>query len=56
MMLTTSVDTRLMRSTDAGLSWQQDEPLRGVQGYDIAVLDGALYLAHQRCLWRTQIE
>lgn len=56
MMLTTSTETQLLRSPDDGLSWQLLQALPGVQGFDIAILDRILFLAHLGGFWRTSIE
>ena len=56
-MLTTSIDTRILRSTDGGLSWNPAvENLQGVQGYDIGILQSTLFLAHQNGFWRTTLQ
>ncbi len=57
VMLTTSIDTRILRSTDGGLSWNPAvENLQGVQGYDIGILQSTLFLAHQNGFWRTTLQ
>jgi hypothetical protein len=55
-MATAGAETLLLRSSDEGLSWETAlDALRGIQGYDIAILGDQLYLAHQGGLWRTPL-